>query len=135
MSKKLLDKSHCLSVDDFSGFSFAEAIEFLKEMEKELIEEGGFNFEFNGCTYYESGYDFSINYQQYESDKEYEQRLKSEFDETEKNKIKKIQAEYGKNYILLKDEEFTWEDKAFKVEYVDENTFNGLLDSLKKSDK
>lgn len=136
MSKRIINDFYSFSCSELDGLTISEAISLFKHIENELrIEENAIEIFFVGDSIPYEGESLSIKYTRYETDKEYEQRLKRDFDAAEKLKIQKIQEQYGKNYILLQNEEFFWEDKAFKVEYVDENTFNGLLDSLKKSDK
>lgn len=134
MSKKLLNCFYPFSCDQLDGLTFSEVIQYFKDIEMELSEEGAIDVIFLGDNIPYEGESLSIRYSRYETDKEYEQRLKHEFDQAEIKRIKAIQGQLGKNYILLKDDEFIWEEKDFKVEYT-EGFKGGLLDTIKKDEK
>lgn len=106
MTKKLIKDSHQIDIEDFDGKTVEEACEYLKILKFELLKKEAFNIKIVAKTHYYESHDFYLSYERMESDKEYEWRLKREFDDSERERIKKLQVKHGVNFIT----DLTWDD-------------------------
>lgn len=119
MTKKLInDNYRWFGPSDLDGMSINEACEYLKEIEKELLEEGAFSIVFEGDNIPYEGEYLSINYQRYETDKEYEQRLKRDFDASEVKKVQDAIArgefdKFGRDLVYEREETVVHKIKDF----------------------